>query len=121
MIKLTSSFFFYFHFFQIIGMYFIEKKNKEETILKALNLSVSLLSSRGFKVLAIICDQEPVHQKLYRMNVREDGTLNIGGESVSLIFDVPHLLKSTRNCFLSKGIMVSHCISIRSYHRSTFL
>ena len=91
---------------QIIGMYFINSKSKEEIIMKGLDRCVSLLASAGFTVLAIICDQESIHQKIYRLNRNGDGTITIGGVAVSLIYDVPHLFKSTRNCFQSKEIRV---------------
>ena len=91
---------------QIIGMYFINSKFKEQIIMKGLEECVSLLTSAGFKVLGVICDQESIHQKIYRLNRHGDGTLTVGGVSVSLIYDVPHLLKSTRNCFQSKEIKV---------------
>ena len=91
---------------QIIGMYFIHSKVKEEIIMKGLDQSVSLLTSVGFKVMGVICDQESIHQKIYRLNRHGDGTITVGGVSVSMIYDVPYLLKSTRNCFLSKEIKV---------------
>lgn len=88
-------------------MYFTGTRSKERVILEGMAQCITQLAAIDIKVIAIICDQEAVHQKIYRQHKQQDGTINIGGVAASFIYDVPHLLKSTRNCILSKKIEVS--------------
>ena len=103
---------------QIIG-YFLVKQNMDVAGLRFMVMEgIRQCANAGLTVKAIVADQEPKHQALFR-------DLGDGGFSfvhpvtqlpVALYFDPPHLLKSARNCLYKHNIEVSSYIPIFSIY-----
>lgn len=89
---------------------FLCKNNLSVEQLKMTLFSIiDKLEQAGLWVKAIICDQEPKHQKLFQ--ILSDGNYYfehpISKNKICLIFDPPHLLKNTRTCLKKYWIQVS--------------
>ena len=99
--------------FQILGYYFVSPKTKYQALLNGIRQCIVQLKAIGFTIACIICDQEAMHQRIFRECCNNDNLLCYGDESIPVMsFDVPHLLKSTRNSVLKYKIKVSLVTSI---------
>ena len=107
----------YYHLsLQPLAHFFVTSPAKQDLLTKSLQASISKVTEVGLLPCAITMDQEPIHQRLSR---------DMGGHiiSIPILFDPPHLLKSTRNCLLSNKIMVSKQTDIHfgvSHFHSSF-
>ena len=93
--------------FQILGYYFVSPKTKYQALLDGIRQCIVQLKAIGFTIACIICDQEALHQRIFRECCNNDNLWCYGDESIPVMFDVPHLLKSTRNSVLKYKIKVS--------------
>lgn len=96
---------------QTVAYYFTSS-----SIIRTQNLKVLVpfiiknLQDIGLKVLATVCDQSSTNQAaLSQLSCENDNnplpyTFRVNGEEVCIIYDIPHLLKSTRNALLRCGI-----------------
>ena len=85
--------------------------------------AVSNLESSGFKVVAFSCDGASANRKFYKMHGTGYKTINPYSDDrnreIFFFSDVPHLIKTTRNCFSNsfahantRGMWVSSSVYI---------
>ena len=85
---------------QPVAYFFVSSPAKKDMITEVISDLLRELSSSGLNVMAIVCDQETIHQQLAKDC---DGVFN----GIPILFDVPHLFKSLRNSLLKYRIKVS--------------
>lgn len=96
---------------QTVAYYFTSSSIIRTQNLKVLvPFIIKTLQDIGLKVLATVCDQSSTNQaalsQLSCENVNNPlpYTFRVNGEEVCIIYDIPHLLKNTRNALLRCGI-----------------
>lgn len=95
----------------IVGHHFTRSSYPKEELEKTIMSYLHHLHDANFEVKAIVCDQEPSHVSLFRsLGVnREKPFIKCPScfEKIFVIFDPPHLLKSTRNNLINNDFVVS--------------
>lgn len=86
---------------QPVAYFFVNSPARKDMITEILSDLLKELTLSGLNVMAIICDQETIHQQLVKDC---EGHFN----GIPMLFDVPHLFKSLRNSLLKYNIKVSH-------------
>lgn len=96
---------------QVIGHHFTRASFGKSNLKSLIDSYLSALDVAGIICRAIICDQEPSHVSLFRAAGVCPETPYIkcpsSGRWIYVIYDPPHLLKSTRNNLLTSDFMVS--------------
>ncbi|XP_052745477.1 uncharacterized protein LOC128199528 isoform X2 [Bicyclus anynana] len=102
---------------QCIAFYFCEGTVSAAALQNIIKQLVSQTVLTGLIPIALVCDQGSTFRtaiKAFRedtvrnrniQNIKNDGTINIAGQNLSVFFDPPHLLKGIRNNFLNKNII----------------
>lgn len=87
---------------QPIAYFFYETSAPAEEMKEVIFESIRKLDSIGLQVHGIVSDQGPNFQKLFKatlMLTEDNPVFHVDNKKIVYIFDVPHLLKSTRNNF----------------------
>lgn len=96
---------------EIIAHHFTPSSFPKDRLKKCLMETLSALHSYNLICVGVVCDQEPGHVSLFDgLGVTPDTPFfrcPFSGRRVHLIYDPPHLLKSTRNNFLNYNFCVS--------------
>ncbi|XP_063822851.1 uncharacterized protein LOC135072744 [Ostrinia nubilalis] len=102
---------------QPICFYFCEGTTAAATVVRILKEVVTRVSESGLIPLAIVCDQGSTFRTAINMLKLEterkrisneesnDGTIEISGLPLSVVYDPPHLLKGLRNNLLTKDML----------------
>ncbi|CAK1580042.1 unnamed protein product [Parnassius mnemosyne] len=102
---------------QPICYYFCEGTTAAATVVKILKEVVTKVLESDLIPLAIVCDQGSTFRtaiNIIKMETERkrilneeysDGTIEISGQQLSVVFDPPHLLKGLRNNFLTKDML----------------
>lgn len=102
---------------QVIGYHFTTATFGKEKINSLLNSYLSAIDAAGISCRAIVCDQEPSHVSAFRAAGVTPDTPYIrcpsSGRRVYVLYDPPHLLKSTRNNLMTSDFLVSF---LPAYH-----
>lgn len=97
---------------QVIGHHYISAPFTKERLKHLLMSYLHELELASIECLAIICDQEPSHVSLFKsLGVTRSSPYiqsPISDRRVFVLFDPPHLLKSTRNNLLTYNFVVSY-------------
>ncbi|KAG8231854.1 hypothetical protein J437_LFUL015123 [Ladona fulva] len=95
---------------QIIAYYFTANSVTSLSLKKLIVLLICELQKLGFKVVCTVCDQGSTNQRalkeLCQDNVDKASPFHfiVNSEPIAVIFDVPHLLKNTRNALIGNVI-----------------
>jgi hypothetical protein len=96
---------------QPVAYYFVKNSVKAIYLKQIICKVISELQSRGFKVVATVCDQgstnvSAIHklQKTTRVDERQGPYFFVNNNKVITFFDTPHLLKNTRNALARYNI-----------------
>ena len=96
---------------EIIGYHFTVAAFSKDRLKTLLYEYLAALESANIVCRAIVCDQEPSHVSLFKgLGVTSDTPYvkcPFSGRRVYVIYDPPHLLKSTRNNFLNYDFKVN--------------
>ena len=96
---------------QLIGHHFTPSAFHQKDLRQLLDYYLSALDTAGLVCRAVVCDQEPSHVSMFReAGVSKDAPYircPSSGRKVFIIFDPPHLLKSTRNNLMTSDFLVS--------------
>ena len=96
---------------QVIGHHFTASSFGKTKLKSLLDSYLSALDTAGILCRAIVCDQEPSHVSLFLAAGVTPETPYIrcpsSGRRVYVIYDPPHLLKSTRNNLMTSDFLVS--------------
>lgn len=96
---------------QIIGYHFTSSNFSKDKLKHLLDSYLCAFDSAGLLCRAVICDQEPSHVSLFRKaGVSPDTPYYLcpsSGRRIYVIYDPPHLLKSTRNNLMTSDFLVS--------------
>ncbi|XP_045510076.1 uncharacterized protein LOC123705375 isoform X2 [Colias croceus] len=102
---------------QPICFYFCEGTTAGATVVRILKEVVTKVSESGLIPLALVCDQGSTFRTAINMLKLEtarkrilndecnDGTIEVSGRQLSVVFDPPHLLKGLRNNLLTKDML----------------
>ncbi|KAF9407962.1 hypothetical protein HW555_012193, partial [Spodoptera exigua] len=89
----------------------------------ALTPHLTYVAISGLVPIALVCDQgttfrsalkglrEDTEQRRNVKGEHNDGTIEVSGQRLSVIFDPPHLLKGLRNNFLNKNLIFNNSIA----------
>jgi hypothetical protein len=96
---------------QPVAYYFVKNSVKVIYLKQIICKVISELQSRGFKVVATVCDQgstnvSAIHklQKTTRVDERQGPYFFVNNNKVITFLDTPHLLKNTRNALARYNI-----------------
>lgn len=96
---------------QIIGFHFTQSTFQKDKLKCLLDSYLCALHSAGLRCRGMICDQEPSHVSLFRQaGVSPETPYYLcpsSGRRIYIIYDPPHLLKSTRNNLMTSDFLVS--------------
>lgn len=96
---------------QIIGHHFTQAAFPKDNLKDLIFSYLRVLHNASMRVKAIVCDQEPGHVSLFKsLNVCRDTpfiSCPLCEEKIYIIYDPPHLLKSTRNNLITNNFLVS--------------
>lgn len=91
---------------QPIAYYFTKDVVKTKTLKILIVEIISALQNCGLIVVCTICDQGSTNQAaIKQLTCNSVGTFQINDQTVTPIFDVPHLLKNTRNTLFNYNII----------------
>ena len=97
---------------QIIGYHLTGSSFTKEKLKHLLDSYLSALDTAGLRCRGIICDQEPSNVSLFRKaGVSPETPYYLcpsSGQRIFIIYDPPHLLKSTRNNLMTSDFLVSY-------------
>ncbi|KAH9629125.1 hypothetical protein HF086_008574 [Spodoptera exigua] len=82
---------------QPICYYFCEGTTSAIEVKRIVQEVVEKVANSGLVPIALVCDQ--------------DGTIEVSGQRLSVIFDSPHLLKGLRNNFLNKNMIFNSSVA----------
>lgn len=93
---------------QPVAYFFVKNCCPVEDLKNIVCEAIARLTNLGLNVLGFISDQGPNFQKLSRsLGVTTDKTyFLVNGKNFFYLFDTPHLLKSTRNHFITKNMII---------------
>ncbi|KAJ8913902.1 hypothetical protein NQ315_005699 [Exocentrus adspersus] len=90
-----------------VAIYFTKDTIKTNMLKQLIVVVIEVLQGIGFHVMATVCDQGPTNRAAINLLTREYATENmspysftVNNQEICTIFDVPHLLKNTRNALL---------------------
>jgi len=95
---------------QVIAYYFTASTISTDALCLLIPFIILKLQGIGLKPIATVCDQGITNQAALKKLSHENNinptpyTFNVNEEEICIIFDVPHLLKLTRNALL-RGIL----------------
>lgn len=80
------------------------------------------LQNIGLTVLIVVCDRSPINVQLSTdLGITyQNPYFILNDHNIFFIFDVPHLLKATRNMFLKHNFMFDQCIAKMEYVKQFF-
>ncbi|CAK1598240.1 unnamed protein product, partial [Parnassius mnemosyne] len=102
---------------QPVAFYFCEGATSSLQLKKIIKNIISALTDIGLKPIALVSDQgssfqsavnsllDDTKREQLRAGETVDDTIHLNGNSLSVIFDPPHLLKGIRNNLLTKDMM----------------
>ncbi|KAH9629123.1 hypothetical protein HF086_008572 [Spodoptera exigua] len=108
---------------QPICYYFCEGTTSAIEVKRIVQEVVAKVAISGLVPIALVCDQgttfrsalkglrEDTEQRRNVKGEHNDGTIEVSGQRLSVIFDPPHLLKGLRNNFLNKNLIFNNSIA----------
>lgn len=101
----------YAKFKQPIAYYFVKGTVSSPKLTSLIKFIIESIKTTGFRVVATVCDQGPTNVgalSLLRSFSRitsygETNKFDCCGDTVYIMYDIPHLFKSIRNNFLNQG------------------
>ena len=94
--------------------HFASRTCKAENLYDIVWEAIKILEGLGMKVLAIVCDGSTANRRFFTFHKEDDcihKTKNLYSDTdrpVFFISDVPHLIKTTRNCWSASGHSGGH-------------
>ena len=91
---------------QVLVYYFTVNTICTEYLKNLIFTLINQSQNIGLKVVSTVCDQGPTNQAAVTQlcaetnETKDQFYFNVNGEPVAILFDVPHLLKNTRNALL---------------------
>lgn len=88
---------------QVLSYYFTSNTISTQNLKELVVYTIKELQNIGLKVVSTVCDQGPTNRSAMSQlcsesdNEKNSCYFNVNNQSVAVIYDVPHLLKSTRN------------------------
>ena len=106
---------------QPVAYYFVKDTVKTSDLKILIKEVVTALRDIGCNVLATVCDQGPTNRAAINQLSNGNGEpyFYLNNQKIITLFDVPHLLKSTRNAFLNYDIETSPGVYAKSDHLIT--
>ena len=96
---------------QVIGHHFTKASFPKEAMRSLVMSYLAAIEKTGIECHGLICDQEPAHVSLFKSLGVTRETPFFHSESnrrIFVIYDPPHLIKSTRNNLLTSDFVVSY-------------
>lgn len=103
---------------QPVSYFFTKNSTNVEDLTEIIFEAVRKLKSIGLNILAITSDQGPNFLKLVKSNLKltvEKPYFFVDNTPIFYLFDVPHLLKSTRNNFFSYDFKLDDGVTKKCY------
>ncbi|XP_022830991.1 uncharacterized protein LOC111359629 [Spodoptera litura] len=108
---------------QPICYYFCEGTTSTIEVKRIVQEVVAKVANSGLLPIALVCDQgttfrsalkglrEDTEQRRILKGEHNDGTIEVSGQRLSVVFDPPHLLKGLRNNLLNKNMIFNGSIA----------